>query len=307
MSIAVCIVGFRNPADIARCLEALGASTWRDFRVVICENGGAEAAAALRAAVPMTLPGGQAVEIVTAPRNLGYAGGVNVCLAQAPGATGWWVLNPDTQPAPDALEEMVSRLNLGTCEAVGCTICTPDGVVESRGGQWRPALARAVSLEHGKALDAPFDTAAIEQRLSYLSGASMLVGPAFLQTVGPMREDYFLYAEEVEWCLRGQALGLRLGVAPAARVVHHQGSTTGSVAEIAGRSRTSVYLDERNKLLVTRDRFPGLFPVAAMGSFVLIFLRFGRRRAWKQLGWALQGWMAALANRRGPPDWIPGG
>ena len=304
MSIAVCIVGFRNPADILRCLEALSASTWRAFHVVICENGGREAAAALRAAAPASLPGGQAVEIVEAPRNLGYAGGVNVCMAAAPDAEAWWVLNPDTQAAPDALEHMAARLALGTCEAVGCTICTPAGEVESRGGQWRPALARAVSLERGKALDAAFDAEAIERRLSYLSGASMLVGPAFLKTAGPMREDYFLYAEEVEWCLRGQALGLRLGVAPAARVTHHQGSTTGSVAEIAGRSRTSVYLDERNKLLVTRDRFPGLLPMAAAGSFALIFLRFARRRAWSQLGWALQGWAAGLGNRRGPPAWI---
>ena len=304
MSIAVCIVGFRNPADIARCLEALSASTWRAFHVVICENGGSAAAAALRAATPAALPGGQPVEIVAAPRNLGYAGGVNVCMAQAPAADGWWVLNPDTEPAPDALEHMVARLALGTCEAVGCTICTPDGHVESRGGQWRPTLARAVSLEHGKALDDPYDAADIEPRLSYLSGASMLVGPAFLERAGVMREDYFLYAEEVEWCLRGQALGLRLGVAPAARVVHHQGSTTGSVAEVAGRSRTSVYLDERNKLLVTRDRFPGVLAVAAPGSLALIFLRFGRRLAWRQLGWALQGWAAGLANRRGSPTWV---
>lgn len=304
MAIAVCIVGFRNPADIVRCLEALSATTWQEFHVVICENGGPEAAAALRAAAPASLPGGQAVEIVAAPRNLGYAGGVNVCMAQSPDAEAWWILNPDTQPAPDALAYMMARLALGTCEAVGCTIVTPSGEVESRGGRWRPWLARAESLERGKALDAPFDARAIERRLSYLSGASMLVGPAFLKTAGPMREDYFLYGEEVEWCLRGQASGLRLGVAPAARVTHHQGSTTGSVAEIAGRSRTSVYLDERNKLLVTRDRFLGLLPLAAAGSFALIFLRFARRRAWSQLGWALQGWAAGLGNRRGPPVWI---
>jgi hypothetical protein len=304
MTIAVCIVGFRNKADIVQCLEALQRSDHRDFEVVICENGGLEAYEALRAALPARLPSGQAVRAVAAPRNLGYAGGVNVCIAEAPQAEGWWVLNPDTQPAPDALAHMAARLGAGDCDAVGCTICTPQGLVESRGGQWRAWLARAVSLDHGQALETPVDLPAIEQRVSYLSGASMLVGREFVHRAGIMREDYFLYGEEVEWCLRAQALGLRLGVAPAARVVHHQGSTTGSVAEIGGRSRTSVYLDERNKLLVTRDRFPALLPVVALSALALLFLRFGRRRAWRQLGYAIDGWAAGLFNRRGEPPWF---
>lgn len=304
MSITICIVGFRNADDIVCCLKALSRSTYADFGLVICENGGPEAYDALRAALPSALPGGQPVRIFAAPRNLGYAGGVNACIAEAPDAHAWWVLNPDTQPAPDALEFMAKRLAAGDCDAVGCTICTPAGEVESRGGRWRSWLARAESLERGKSPDAPADTVAIEAQLSWLSGASMLVGRNFVTVAGVMREDYFLYAEEVEWCLRGQALGLKLGVAPAARVLHHQGTTTGSVADFGHRSRTSVYLDERNKVLLTRDRFPRRLPVAAAASLVLIFLRFARRAAWTQLGFALQGWAAGLRNRRGPPDWI---
>jgi hypothetical protein len=304
MTVAVCIVGFRNASDIVKCLEDLGASTYRDFVVVICENGGPEAASRLRSATAAALAGGQTVRIIEAPGNLGYAGGVNVCLANAPDAEAWWVLNPDTQPAPDALGHMMARLAVDDCAAVGCTVTTRDGEVESRGGRWRPWLARAESIDTGKGLEDPVDPEAIERRLSYLSGASMLVGRRYLERVGPMREDYFLYAEEVEWCLRAQACGLRLGVAPAARVLHHQGTTTGSVTQVSQRSRTAVYLDERNKLLVTRDRFPSRLPVAAAAAFLLIFLRFARRGAWRQVGFALHGWWAALGNRRGPPDWI---
>lgn len=304
MSIAVCIVGFRNPDDIVRCLASLQASTYRGFQVIICENGGAKAFRQLRAMVPSALPGGQSVEIVAASHNLGYAGGVNVCMAHAAEVDAWWILNPDTQPAPDALEYMMARLAIGDVEAVGCTICTPAGEVESRGGQWRAWLARAVSLDHAAPGNVPADGAAIEARLSYLSGASMLVGRGFVKAAGLMREDYFLYGEEVEWCLRGQALGLRLGIAPAAWVVHHQGSTTGAVAEISRRSRSSVYLDERNKLLITRDRFPALLPVVAVTALALALLRFGRCGAWRQVGFAIDGWAAGARDLRGPPNWL---
>ena len=303
-AVAVCIVSFRNVSDVEHCLKALSLSTYREFRVVICENGGLEAYERLRAALPRTLPGGQAVEILSAPENPGYAGGVNRCMAAAPESSAWWVLNPDTQPEPEALTQMMARLAAGDCDAAGCTICTPAGIVESRGGRWRAWLARAVSIDRAMAAGDTTDLAAVEAQLSFLSGASMLVGRRFLERAGPMREDYFLYAEEVEWCLRAGARGLRLGMAPDARVLHHQGTTTGSVAQISERSRTAVYLDERNKLLVTRDCFPRRLPVAALAALALIFMRFPRRRAWAQLGFALQGWRAGLRDERGPPSWV---
>ncbi len=305
MHVAVSIVGFRNPDDIVNCLAALEGLDHADFEVVICENGGPAAFAALTARLPAALAGGQPVKAVLAPGNLGYAGGVNICLAEAPGADAWWVLNPDTKPYPDSLGRLVRRLVVGDCEVAGGTTHFADGRVESHGGRWRPWLGRSESIGYGDALDAPVDAAALEPTLSYFSGACMLISRRFLEIVGPMHEDYFLYCEEIEWMLRGRALGMRLGYAPGARVLHLQGTTTGSVSDIRQRTRTPIYLDERNKMLVTWDRFPGRLPVAAAASFLLLFLRFGRRRAWRQLGYGLEGWLAGVLNRRGPPRWLP--
>ena len=129
MHVAVAIVGFRNCEDVARCLQALERSTHADFEVAICENGGVEAYRELKAAVPEQLTGGQAVKVVLADSNLGYAGGVNVCLREAPDADAWWVLNPDTQPDPQTMKLMVERLAVGDCDAVGSAVYLPDGRV----------------------------------------------------------------------------------------------------------------------------------------------------------------------------------
>jgi GT2 family glycosyltransferase len=139
---------------------------------------------------------------------------------------------------------------------------------------------------------------------NYLNGASMMIGRRFAETVGPMAEEYFLYCEEVEWCLRGVQLGMRLGYAPGARVLHIVGTTTGSYDAIRNRPRMPIYLNERNKILTTRDRYPALMPVAALASLTLIFVRFGRHRAWRQIGYGVQGWLAGLLNARGMPAWI---
>lgn len=304
MHVVIAIVAFNNADDIARCLGALGDSTYQDFEVVICENGGAEAFARLRAATPAVLPTGQPVCMIMAPANLGYAGGVNVCLAARPTAEAWWVLNPDTCPDSAALAGKVGRLAKGDCDAVGCTLVLPNGQVQSHGGRWNAWLARGISMGHGTSQLDPPDPVAIEAAQNYLNGAAMLVSRRFLAAVGPMREEYFLYCEEVEWCLRAGALGQRFGFAMEARVLHFQGTTTGNPPDIRLRSQAPVYLNERNKLLLTRDLFPRRMPVVAITAFLVIFMRFGRRLAWRQLGYALGGWAAGLRDERGPPSWI---
>lgn len=304
MHIAVSIVAFRNPGDIVACLEALARSSYTDFEVVICENGGPEAFSALRDVLPDRLSGGQPVRAVLASGNLGYAGGVNVCMKETRAADAWWVLNPDTVPDPASMALQVARLAMGDCEAVGSTIYLPDGRVQSHGGRWRPWLARAESIGHGSLLCEIPDPAVIEREQNYLNGASMLVGRRFLEVVGPMREDYFLYCEEVEWCLRGIQIGMRLGFAPGAFVLHHAGTTTGSYADIRSRPKTPVYLNERNKMLMTWDLFPARLPIAAAAALALIFLRFGRKMAWLQVGFAVSGLLSGLLNRRGPPRWL---
>ena len=289
MHVAVAIVGFRNSGDIVRCLAALAASTHGDFEVAICENGGRAAYETLSRVAPRRLDGGQSVRLIEAPGNLGYAGGVNVAMAAAPDADLWWVLNPDTRPEPGAMAALVARMAAGDCDAAGGALLRADGSVQSWGGHWRGWLARAVSIGFGaSAAEAPA-TAKIEARQNYLSGASMMVGRRFLGTVGPMREDYFLYCEEVEWCLRAVAAGLRLGFAPQARVVHDHGSTTGAGAAIRDLPRLPLFLGERNKMLLTRDRYPARLPVAAAAALALLILRYGRRGAWRQMGWGASG------------------
>jgi GT2 family glycosyltransferase len=302
MHVGICIVGYRNCGDVAACLHALAKSTFADFEITICENGGAEAYDALIDALPKKLPGCQAVNVIKAPGNLGYAGGVNVCMRASAGADAWWILNPDTLPEPTALEALVERLSRGDCNVVGGVLYGSDQQIQTLGGRWRPWLARAEAIGRGRPVFAPGD--AVAQPFDYLSGASMLVGRSFVETVGPMREDYFLFCEEVEWCLRGRAKGMRIAVTPEARVLHHQGSTTGSALALRHRPRLQIYLDERNKLLLTRDCHAWRMPAAAPAALLLLLLRYGRHGALRLVGFALRGWWAGVTGKRGMPDAI---
>lgn len=305
MNIAIIIVSYASASDIAKCLEALELSTHEQFSVVIVENAGGGAFQDLDSPrIPRVLSRGQSVERYLAPANLGFAGGVNHGLERAGAADAYWILNPDTTPEPNALSAMVERLMEGDCDAVGSDLGRSDGRLASRGGRWQAWAARSLAIDHGAARDATVERADVEAQMDYIVGASMLVSSRFVRDVGPMREDYFLYCEEVEWCLRARKLGKKLGYAPNAVVDHARGVSTGGGGPIGSRSRLAVSLDERNRLLLTRDAYPLLLPLAAGASLLKLLIVHARARALRQLGFALEGWMAGLRNERGPPPWL---
>jgi hypothetical protein len=157
-----------------------------------------------------------------------------------------------------------------------------------------------VSLGHGS-VGRQADVDDIERRQNYLNGACMLVSRRFVERAGCMRSDYFLYCEEVEWCLRARRLGLRLGYAPGAFVTHLQGTTTGSAGEITQRSWLSVYLNARNQILLARDLYRARLPLIAIGALAALAGKYLRRGAWRQFRDAIAGWCAGLNDERGPP------
>lgn len=302
--VAIAIVGYRNPGDVTLCLEALSRSAFRDFKVYICENGGPEAFRTLAETVPPTLPSGQSVVLINPGDNLGYAGGVNRCLDEAgDGFRAVWVLNPDTEPEPPALGALLARLDRGDVDAVGGVLIWSNGTVQGYGGRWNSWFGLGGSIGMFAPADAPVDAARVEAEQAYLLGASMLVGRRFLERVGRMRDDYFLYGEEVEWFLRARRQGVRLGFAPDARVRHHHGTTTGWSGPFRQWPKLAIYLDARNRVRMTAQLTPIRVPTAVAGILLHSLWRFARRGAFRQTGYVIEGVLAGLRDESGRPAW----
>jgi GT2 family glycosyltransferase len=96
----------------------------------------------------------------------------------------------------------------------------------------------------------------------------MVASRQFIEMVGPLREDYFLYYEEVDWAFRRGGLPLR--TCPEA-VVHHHGGTSIGTGDINRRaSAFANYFNFRNRLrFLARFAWPAL-PVAYVYSMAQI-------------------------------------
>jgi hypothetical protein len=70
------------------------------------------------------------------------------------------------------------------------------------------------------------------------------------------------------------------------------------------RSKTAIYLSERNRILLTRDVFPSHLAITALLSLPHLLIKYGKAGAWRQAGYAVSGWLAGLRNERGKPHWL---
>jgi hypothetical protein len=64
-----------------------------------------------------------------------------------------------------------------------------------------------------------------------VSFACVLLRRSMIEAIGPLDEGYFLYFEDVDYCLRARRAGWRARQAPGARVVHLEGGS-GPVASL---------------------------------------------------------------------------
>jgi GT2 family glycosyltransferase len=334
-TVVVVIVSFRRTEDIVTCLASLQRGSFAAFEVVVVENGGATAFDRLKSTLFKTysaesavnwrsapvanpkhagkaqsrydrvfLPGGQPVQLIDAGDNLGYAGAVNLalsCLSKKQAWRGVWILNPDTQPQHSALETLVSYAEKGGFGLVGGRLvdCVSKTIQMHGGARWLRLIGRSTAFGYGKAADSPADTANIERRLQWISGATTYATREFIESVGPMNEKYFLYCEDVDWSLRrGQ---FRLGYAHDAVVLHAGGTTTGSSQVLGSRSALTVYLTERNKLLLTRDHFPAIYPLTVLASCAAL-IEYLLRGNWRGFVVGCRGWRAGLRGETGRPE-----
>jgi GT2 family glycosyltransferase len=239
--------------------------------------------------------------LIDAGDNLGYGGAVNLaldCINKDLGWRGVWILNPDTQPAPTALEIVVNYAERQGVGLVGSRLVdSVHKTIQMRGGaRLHPMIGRSTALGYGEPAHVSVNTGELERRLDWISGAATYATRAFVESVGPMDDRYFLYCEDVDWSLRRGPF--RLGYAHDAVVLHVGGSTTGKVA--GSPSALTIYLAERNRLLLTRNHFPLLYPLTAMVACVLMveYLLRGDMRAFL-VAW--RGWLAGLKGETGRP------
>lgn len=165
----------------------------------------------------------------------GFAGGVNqgVALTSAPVIV---TPGPDTRVPVGTFGRLLEVLE-GQPEvaAVGPLVRFPDGTIQKHGMfAPRPATALIVLLGLGRLpglrreLDRYYGThlAGAPSAVEQLTGACLMFRRAAFDAVGPFDERFFVYCEDVDWCLRARQAGWRLLFVPEVMITHEKAATS---------------------------------------------------------------------------------
>lgn len=303
----VIILNWNGWVDTIACLESVFQNTYSNFQVIVCDNGSTDASmdkikqwanGSLRAVIPTKLAKeycpapiaynevlmkdiSSKINIVDEPlifietgSNLGFAGGVNIGLRFALAQKDFdyvWILNNDTIIVTDSLDELVKTMladtSIGICGSKLMYYDTPNQL-QSLGGKYNKILGTSSHIVDEKYLS----------NIDYVVGASMLVSKKFIETIGLMPEDYFLYYEDLAWSVRGKKL-FKLACNSNSVVYHKEGASTGgNTKDKDTKSKMSDYYSIRNRILFTKKYFMWYLPTVYLGLILTIVNRVRRKQ-----------------------------
>jgi len=191
--------------------------------------------------------------------NAGFARANNEGIRQA-AAEVVLILNPDTIIPMNALDECYRQFIASEYVACGVQLLNEDRSPQISGNYFVPGgLNYLLPLPYtgkfiktlGNLFSVKAPHVADSDRLievDWINGAFLMVRQSAIQKAGLMDEDFFLYAEEAEWCARLKKVG-KLCIFGNVKVFHLQGISSNEAFSSAGKGYYNLF-DKKGKQII---------------------------------------------------------
>ncbi|WP_440243498.1 glycosyltransferase family 2 protein [Dokdonella sp.] len=290
--VVVSIVNWNTPARTLECLAAVGRLDYPNLHAIVVDNASRDdSVARLRAA---------GSDVIVATDNGGFAAGHALAWREAErrGADAIWLLNSDALVEPDALAALMAARHAHGDAIYGglplrrgadaATIDFPEKFLDpaAKPRPWR--RDRALPFDAGWRGRAPF-------RVGAVSGVSMLLPLALIARHGWLDASWFMYCEEIDYCLRLREAGVACWLVPGARAWH---ARRGSQHGRPGVADVMRYYGARNEIRLARRH------AGATVAAIIATKKFARAlatlpRAPRSARWLLRGGIDGIRDRGG--------
>lgn len=262
--------------------------------VVVVDNGSIDGSASL---LKQRFPG---LEVLENRENQGYAKGVNrgIRLALERGATHLLIINNDAIARPGMVRELLEALDRHPpAGIVGPKIFYfGTDVIWFNGGHFNHMFG----LSTHPLMDRQDDGDEREREVDFITGCTMMVKAEVFNTIGLFDEDFEIYAEDLDLCLRAKEKGFSSWLVPGALAEHKVSLSTG----VAGSNLMTpyrAYYYGRNMLMMVHKRKQGMaFITCFLGqTFILLpyyFMLMGMQPTKGAFRQYARGYVQALKN-----------
>lgn len=287
----VVILNYRTPKLTIDCLHYLvdEISTFPQSRVVIGDNDSGDGSAEMIAEAIKTQGWSEWASFVPLERNGGYAFGnnalIHLALHSSDPPAYFLLLNPDTIIRPGALKFLFYFMETNREAGIaGSRLEDPDGTPQQSAFRFHSIASEIdYSLRLGvvSKLLAPWCASPpISQetcQTDWVAGASMIVRREVFETIGLLDEGYFMYYEEMDFCLQAKKSGWSCWYVPQSRVVHLVGQSSGVTdTKIIPKRRPQYWFDSRRRYFL--KNYGWLYAAIADISWFSGFVVFQLRR-----------------------------
>ena len=244
-AVSIAVVLHNSAEHLPDCLTSIAPAVRAGWAELIAlDNASPDHGAAI---VRSQLP---EATVIAAERNLGFAAGANRALRQATGEL-WLLLNPDVVVPEGGLSTLADWMRRHPdVGAASPEIHERDGTWSSPGRTF-PSILRTLAeiarlhrllspRDRGRILRGPYWTGGDQLRAGWVPGTAMILRPAAIRDAGPLREDLFMYGEDIELCWRLRRHGWQIGVCAATSFTHTPSSS----------ARVSFGADETDRRIV---------------------------------------------------------
>jgi hypothetical protein len=263
-SVFIVILNWNGWKDTVECVESCLKITYSNFRILIVDNGSTDGSETI---LKKRFP---EAEIIQTGSNLGFAGGNNVGIKYAleQGAEYIWLLNNDTIVDINALAGLVAELHKNPEAGIAASkiyYFSKPKVIWFAGGTWNPVdhIARHNGLDEEDARQ--YDVVA---ETDFATGCSLLFKASLISKIGYLKEDYYLYWEDVDWCVNARKNGWKIIYVPNSHVWHKVSQS------VENKSSAQNYYYFRGGLLFYSRNAPGFVLRFAATHFVYSLKQF---------------------------------
>jgi GT2 family glycosyltransferase len=270
--LSIIIVNYKTPQLVIDCLRTVyRETTGIRYEVIVVDNdSGDESERLVMAAFPE-------VRWMRMDYNAGFARANNAAIRQSSGAA-VLLLNSDTLVEDDAISGSWRELVPSPYVAAGIQLLNVDRTPQISGNYFmKGGLNYLLSLPylggwvkkagHLFKVGAPhIPDARTTVEVDWINGAFLMVKRAAFELSGLMDEDFFLYAEEAEWCSRLRKIG-RLCIYGQFRVVHLQGASANETFGSTGKGYYNLY--DRKGLQIMLSNFVRIRKQFGVGWFLV--------------------------------------
>lgn len=244
--VAAVVLTYCEEEEATACVRSLLESTYPELEILLVDNGSPDGSGER---LHDRYPG---LEYLQTGSNLGYAGGNNRGIREAlvQGADYVLVLNADTTVEPDAVGHLVAAARSGDrVGGVGPKILYGDRPERIWYAGGRFSALHGLGLPRGEGeIDSRKSGEPIEE-VTFITGCAFLLSARAIREVGPFADDFFIYAEDAEICVRLRRADYHLLYQPEARVLHW------TEPEESERTPFQIRMRDRNRRRLMRRHF----------------------------------------------------